>query len=529
MQSRKRRSSKPLSLNSVDSKSRKFKSSDTSSIFPKIPKKPDEYIHDIESEEESYEESAYYDSETESYAIQKTATANNTNRQERKIVKNLESLYIEDKKSKNYKTKLTEKANAKAKGKSQSKKFFHKINSRGKKTASKDVGLLPCREKEQDHIHNYVKKGLDTNGSYSTLYISGMPGTGKTACVTNILNKLSHEADKNLNPHFNKLFINGMKLSNPNNVFKVIYDFIFNDSRSVSVQKCISILDNFFRNRREFDTKSILNDSTNPHLVLIIDEIDCLINKKQILLYNIFNWTTYPHSKLIIISISNTMDLPDKLLPKISSRIGNNRLIFKPYQKDELVKILSVKIENFELFSEDAIKFCSMKVAAVNGDLRRILHICCRAKEIYDADHNKKDKKIDKCYIMYAIDDLFDAKVKLVIKNLKFFEKLCLAGVLFEKKLQMNSTSNRISVNKVYDRMRYFYAKTYNVSQACPVTYEEFMMIIYNLAKIQIICLNENDTTNFTSSDVNIKFEIDEFTSAIGDDEKFKEIIKEIS
>ena len=121
MQSRKRRSSKPLSLNSAESKSRKYKSSDTGSIFPNITKKTYEYIHDIQSEYESYEESANYDSEAESYAIQKSAI--NIKRQEGKIVKNLETLTIEGKKSNNYKTKLAEKANAKTKGKSQSRNF----------------------------------------------------------------------------------------------------------------------------------------------------------------------------------------------------------------------------------------------------------------------------------------------------------------------------------------------------------------------------------------------------------------------
>lgn len=52
---------------------------------------------------------------------------------------------------------------------------------------------LPCREKEQDYIYNYMKKGFETNGSYSALYISGMPGTGKTACVNAVIKKLRIE------------------------------------------------------------------------------------------------------------------------------------------------------------------------------------------------------------------------------------------------------------------------------------------------------------------------------------------------
>ena len=40
---------------------------------------------------------------------------------------------------------------------------------------------LPCREKEIKRITHYLSSGLSHKGSSSSLYISGMPGTGKTA------------------------------------------------------------------------------------------------------------------------------------------------------------------------------------------------------------------------------------------------------------------------------------------------------------------------------------------------------------
>ena len=98
---------------------------------------------------------------------------------------------------------------------------------------------LPCRKEEQDIIYNYIKKGLQTNGNYNSLYIAGMPGTGKTASVKTIVNILESELkeaknkknNKNLNKDdiipFKKLFISGIEYPNISNVFKVIYNFIF--------------------------------------------------------------------------------------------------------------------------------------------------------------------------------------------------------------------------------------------------------------------------------------------------------------
>jgi Cdc6-like AAA superfamily ATPase len=524
MNGNKRRADRPLSLNKeIETKKKKTNPNDSrKSMIPILNRDKNSLYYDIEDDDEEYVPSAEEEEEEElDFGEFKNKLTLNSVSKESTNKNNLTNNNI---KSGNKNSVGRPKSITKKIRPVKTVNLTKSSGSNDESSEEHEIELLPCREKEQEYIYKYIKKGLETNGSYSGLYISGMPGTGKTACVTTIINKLSQEAEKKQVSNFNRLYINGMKVTNPNSVFKIIYDFIFSDGRSTNLQKCISILDNFFRNRKDFDYKHQLQDYTNPHTILVIDEIDCLINKKQMLLYNIFNWTTYSHSKLIIIAISNTLDLPEKLLPKISSRIGNNRLPFKPYQKEELVKILSVKIDNFDMFSDDAIKICSMKVAAVNGDLRRILQICRRAREIFDLDEEKTATKIDKTYVLRAIDDLFDGKVQKVIKSLQIYEKLALAGILFEMKLQMNT---RISVSKVYDRLKYFYFKAFN-GDSTSLTFEEFTSIMYNLSKIQIICFADN-SNNFINNLVNIKFYADEFISAVEKEEKFQNIIKELS
>ena len=45
--------------------------------------------------------------------------------------------------------------------------------------------------------------------------------------------------------------------------------------------------------------------------VVLIDELDLLWNRKQSVLYNIFEWpTSNKYAKLIVLAIANTMDLP---------------------------------------------------------------------------------------------------------------------------------------------------------------------------------------------------------------------------
>ena len=60
--------------------------------------------------------------------------------------------------------------------------------------------------------------------------------------------------------------------------------------------------------------------------------------------------------------IANTMDLPEKLLPRISSRLGIQRLCFGPYNYQQLQEIISTRLTGIDVFDKQAIEFASRKV-----------------------------------------------------------------------------------------------------------------------------------------------------------------------
>lgn len=60
--------------------------------------------------------------------------------------------------------------------------------------------------------------------------------------------------------------------------------------------------------------------------------------------------------------IANTMDLPEKLLPRISSRMGIQRLCFGPYSYQQLQEIISSRLKGLDAFEEQAVEFASRKV-----------------------------------------------------------------------------------------------------------------------------------------------------------------------
>ena len=57
--------------------------------------------------------------------------------------------------------------------------------------------------------------------------------------------------------------------------------------------------------------------------VVLMDELDQLVTPKQDVVYNFFNWPTLVGSKLVVIAVANTMDLPERVMTgRVRSRLG---------------------------------------------------------------------------------------------------------------------------------------------------------------------------------------------------------------
>ena len=390
--------------------------------------------------------------------------------------------------------------------------------------------FLPCRYEEQKEIYNYIKNGLKISGSYNSLYICGLNGTGKTECVKRVIEIIEVENKKNNDMQFRCLFINCVNFDTDMKLIKCIYNFIFSKKlKKMKVSNYLKILDQYFLERNNYNGNVYLNDPSNSHIIFIIDEIDYLINKFQILLYHIFNWSSYSNSKLIIISISNLININELFLSKISSRFGYNKLILKPYTKEQIREIINYKGINLNLFDEDALKLVAIKVSVINGDLRRVIHILKYAIELfnYELRNNIKinnEKLINKFYIIKACNDLYGSRIIKTLNNLKFLEKLIIGAIIFD----LNKyNSNLIYIENIYNALDILlekYNEYYKNSSKIEldINWEEFKAILYNLNRMKIIEIKDNNISNFKDDFIIIKFFADEFSMACESDEDFK-------
>jgi origin recognition complex subunit 1 len=248
------------------------------------------------------------------------------------------------------------------------------------------------RDRERNEITSFLRGAIqsamksETSGSKSpSLFIAGPPGTGKTVSVCSIIEKLRHEQIDGDLPYFDFFSLNGMEMRHPFDTYVKFWEMLSGTARERLAPGMAAA-----KLERYFSGHSVKNAPKRPVVVLLLDEVDYLVTKKETVLYNFFDWPkrsfeTPDCPRLIVIGISNTVDLPTKLKASVRSRLGSARCDFKAYNVRDIVSILENKIQPdpsmYVVFEKDAILFAAKKVAAMSGDIRTALQTCKAAAE----------------------------------------------------------------------------------------------------------------------------------------------------
>uniref|UniRef100_A0A8C8IU25 Cell division control protein 6 homolog n=1 Tax=Oncorhynchus tshawytscha TaxID=74940 RepID=A0A8C8IU25_ONCTS len=241
---------------------------------------------------------------------------------------------------------------------------------------------LLSREAERSSIRSFLEdKAL--KASPASLYISGAPGTGKTACLNCVLQEMKDELKA-----IQTVVLNCMALRSSHAIFPLLAEKLgaSGGHTDTKLQKLLT--------------------STGPTVLLVLDEMDQLDSKAQDVLYTIFEWPYLPKSRLCLIGrcndgcrpilgIANALDLTDRILPRLQAlpRCRPQLLHFPPYSRQELAAIVQDRLAQVSgegLLDASAVQFCARKVSAVSGDARKALDICRRAVELVESDDRKK-------------------------------------------------------------------------------------------------------------------------------------------
>jgi len=222
-----------------------------------------------------------------------------------------------------------------------------------------------CRENELKKVRDFIRDPIAKSFASVPLLISGTPGTGKTATVLQAVSMLQKEKAEGTIPEFDFMHINSLSLENIFSIYTLLYRRISGSHRYPLI--AMSELDKLF-NQCNYLTPPI-------YRVVLIDEVDRLITEKQGLLYKLFTWAGLEHSKLLLILITTNYNFPQKLLPKIKSRLGNKYIHFSEYNKSEIETIINERVSKFNIFDEDAIRYLANRISINSGDIRKCFNI----------------------------------------------------------------------------------------------------------------------------------------------------------
>lgn len=254
------------------------------------------------------------------------------------------------------------------------------------------VNML-CRDIEQGKVFEFCKRHL-LQQQPGSLYICGCPGTGKSLLVEKVKLLAGEWAKEGALPAPEILSFNSTSFTNPSDIFERIFVHLSTQGNSIKSSK-LSVLKTV-----KHALHKPTNKSTWRMLMLIVDEMDYLISKDQSVLYELFGLSAQADSRCILIGIANAIDLADRFLPKLNTLQCHPTVVpFCAYRKDQVLTVLKQRMQvlPFTVFEPAALELCARKVAAASGDMRKALHVCRIAVELFELEMKKGfDRKVPK-------------------------------------------------------------------------------------------------------------------------------------
>ena len=261
---------------------------------------------------------------------------------------------------------------------------------------------LPHRSDKINEIVEIIAPALNKDKP-SNILIFGKTGTGKTA-VMNFVGKELRKADEN-QQNCSFIYVNC-------EVVDTTYGILYNISNQIITDPS---------KRIPFTGWS-----------LVLDEIDRSFQKNG---DDIFYYLTtinevLQNSKVSIIGITNNANFTELLGQRVKSRLGEEKIIFPPYNVEQLQDILYARARDaFDdgVLDDDVIPYCAALSAQEMGDARRALDLLRMAADF--AERNG-DTKITGAHVRYAKNKIELDAVSEVVKTLTLQSKIVLMSII---------------------------------------------------------------------------------------------------
>ncbi|ELZ31195.1 orc complex protein cdc6/orc1 [Halogeometricum pallidum JCM 14848] len=184
-------------------------------------------------------------------------------------------------------------------------------------------------------------------------------------------------------------------------------------------------------------------------VVIMLDEIDKLVEKSgDDTLYNLSRMNSeLDNSRISIMGISNDLKFTDFLDPRVKSSLGEEEIVFPPYDANQLRDILQHRADvafKGGALTDDVIPLCAAFAAQEHGDARRALDLLRTAGEL--AERGQADT-VEEAHVRQAQDKIELDRVVEVVRTLPTQSKIVLFAIIL---LEKNGVRN-INTGEVFN------------------------------------------------------------------------------
>ena len=222
-------------------------------------------------------------------------------------------------------------------------------------------------------------------------------------------------------------------------------------------------------------------DSDKYMVIIVLDEIDNLLTKGDDVLYNLTRINSdLEKAKVCLIGITTDLKFTEFLDMRVKSSLGEEEIIFTPYDAVQLEDILRQRAEiafKPQVLEESVIRLCAAYAAMEHGDARRALDLLRVSGELAERD---KSPQVQEIHVKQSHEKIEIGRIVDVIKTLPIQSKLILLSVVL---LGHNSDSKitTLRVYNVYKQMcRIIGIKVLTQRRVTDLIYELDMLAILN-------------------------------------------------
>ncbi|KAL1997892.1 hypothetical protein VTN02DRAFT_491 [Thermoascus thermophilus] len=247
-------------------------------------------------------------------------------------------------------------------------------------------GRLVGRENEREQLTAFIQDGVRSRQG-GCLYVSGPPGTGKSAMVEEVCRELDLQT-------VTVTHVNCVSMRSARDIYSKLVDDLCRDAQVFQ--------------KSEADRLQAMFVPTKPSAdlyLVTLDEIDHLLTADAEVLYSLFGWSLHSKSRLLLIGIANALDLTERFLPRLKAQnLKPGHLPFLPYTAPQIANVITSRLRSLLPDDDDhsasadfvpclhpaAIQLCAKKVASQTGDLRKAFDLVRRAIDLIELETQQK-------------------------------------------------------------------------------------------------------------------------------------------